>query len=210
MSCAIPLRLPGVPGCPTIRVVEPATDSEILDGFAAGDGGAFRHVQGWVEGVVRVGRWNFEDPEGVVQEVLLKLLRIVRSGRYRGQSSFKTFAFSVARHTSIDIYRRQRLRTKIHAPEQSEAPSPEPDAGERVEQRERLECLSYIFQRLPDDCRRLWSFVYGEGLSAAEVGRRLGITPGNVRVRTHRCLQKARDIATGFHGGPLLNPGAGP
>ena len=129
-------------------------DPDILSGFESEDDAAVRHVQGWVDGVVHLGRWRFEDPEGVAQEVLIKLLRIVRSGGFGGQSSFKTFVFSVARHTCIDIYRRQRLRTSVHAPEEAaEGVSRENPHGD-LEQRERLELLSYVFQKLPDECRR--------------------------------------------------------
>ena len=181
-----------------------ATDVEILEGFLAEDGPAFRNVQGWVEGVVHLGRWHFEDNEAVVQDVLLKLLRITRGGAFQRQSSFKTFVFSVAKHTCIDIYRREKLRAQVHGPESPVEPADDrPGADRAVEKRERLELLRYVFQKLPDECRGLWKMTYHEGLSAAEAGKRLGITAGNVRVRSHRCLEKARAIGQAFHGIPV-------
>ena len=52
-------------------------------------------------------------------------------------------------------------------------------------------------------CRELWRLVYAEGLSAQDVGEKLGIKAGNVRVRVHRCLEKARAIYADLEGRTL-------
>jgi RNA polymerase sigma-70 factor (ECF subfamily) len=149
---------------------------------------------------VRHGHWNFEDPEGVTQDVLLKLLRVARGGAYRGQSGIRTFVHSIARHTCVDAYRRERLRPVVesgNAGSLSDPASPDhpEDAAVRREERE---LLRYVYQRLPEECRRLWRWVYEAGLSAPEVGQRLGISAESVRARAHRCLEKARDIGRAF------------
>lgn len=190
--------------------MEPTTrDDAILNGFLAGEDEAVHHVQGWVDGVVHLGRWRFEDPEAIGQEILMRLLGIVRSGRYEKRSSFKTFVFAVAKYTCVDLYRRQRLRARVEtAPGAPALEAPAPEAADHphrtLERREDLELLKYVLQGLPEECRRLWGWVYGEGLSAAEVGRRLGASAGTVRVRVHRCLQKARSFARRYAGGPDL------
>lgn len=177
-------------------------DAEILAGFLRGEPRAVHHVQGWIDGVVYLGRWNFEDPESVTQEVLLKLLRIGERGGFRGRSTFKTFVFSVAKHTCVDIYRRERLRGdhRVHAGD-VEGRAVDRDPQDALERRERLELVRYIFQRLPEECRRLWRWTYREGLSATEIGARLEISPGNARVRVHRCLERARSLGRIFAGG---------
>jgi RNA polymerase sigma factor (sigma-70 family) len=186
-------------------------DDAILEGFLAGDEEAVHHVQGWVDGVVHLGRWRFEDPEAVSQEIVMRLLDIVRSGRYARRSSFKTFAFAVAKYACVDQFRRERLRGRVEtqaAGERQDAPAVlEADQPHRALQaREEMELLRYILQGLPDQCRQLWAWVYGEGLSAPEIGSRLGATPGTVRVRVHRCLQKARELVHAFAGGAGLFP----
>ncbi len=181
-----------------------ATDDAILNGFLAGDDQAVYLVQGWVDGVVHLGRWRFEDAESVSQEIVMRLVRTVRSGRYQRRSAFKTFVFAVAKYTCVDIYRRERLRSNVEA--EGQARPARPDAGPQssLEERESLELLKYIVQRLPDECRRLWKWVYGEGLTAAEIGSRLGASAGTIRVRVHRCLEKARGFAAEHPAGPGL------
>ena len=180
-----------------------ATDDAILEGFLAGESAPFHRVQGWVDAVVHLGRWRFPDPEGVGQEIVMRLLTIVRSGRYERRSSFKTFVFAVAKYTCVDQFRRERMRVKVES-HSAAAPESAADAERALEERESLELLRYVLQRLPDECRRLWEWVYGEGLSAAEVGRQLGVQEGTVRVRVHRCLQKARGFAVQYAAGPGL------
>ena len=60
--------------------------------------------------------------------------------------------------------------------------------------RQRLAMARYVMQSLSADCRTLLGLVFGQGLRSREVGERLGITDVNVRVRTHRCLERAREL----------------
>jgi RNA polymerase sigma factor (sigma-70 family) len=186
-------------------------DDEILSGFLAGDEEAVHHVQGWVDGVLHLGRWRFEDPEAVGQEIVMRLLGIVRSGRYARRSSFKTFVFAVAKYTCVDLFRRERLRGRVESGAVAPVEAmPAANASEHpyraLEAREDLELLKYVLQGLPEECRRLWAWVYGEGLTAAEVGHRLGASAGTVRVRVHRCIQRAREFAQQYPGGSTLLP----
>jgi RNA polymerase sigma factor (sigma-70 family) len=161
-------------------------------------------VRGWIEAVVRFGAWRFSDPEAVVQEALLRLVRCARSGTFRELSSLRTFVHAVAKHTCVDVYRRERLRseTELGRPGPTGAVETTHDPQAELERRERAEALAYILQRLPEDCRRLWAWAYGEGLPAEEIARRLGTTAVNVRSRAHRCLEKARRIGREYGAGP--------
>ena len=176
------------------------TDDDIVNGLLAGTDAAIRHVEDWVDGFLHLGRWRFEDPESVRQEVVMRLLGIVRSKRYGGRSSFKTFVFSVAKYTCVNLHRREQIRTQVETPERVPVPQPIGRPHHDFVEKENHELLTYILQGLPDECRRLWIWVYGEGLDAAEVARRLDTNPGTVRVRMHRCLQKARAFALRHYG----------
>ena len=86
------------------------SDQEILQAFLDEQDAALETVRDWVCGHVG-SRWRFRDPEAVVQEIVLELLRLARDGRIRRDSSFRAYVQTVARHTCVDQYRRQRLRT---------------------------------------------------------------------------------------------------
>ncbi len=177
-------------------------EDETFAAFMAGRPEAVATVRRWVSQVVTHRGWRLADAESVVQDVLLKLLDIARSGRFHGASSFRTFATSVARNTCIDAYRRERWRQRVERQHASGSDRVASDSGSDPEAhrqaQEKRELLRYVFQRLPEECRRLWVWIYGQGRAARQVAEQLGISETNVRVRAHRCLQKARGIARDF------------
>ena len=174
-------------------------ERSLVDAFGRGEPAAAGRVRGWIERVVRFGRWRFRDPDNVVQEAFVRAYLAVRQGRFGGRSTFRTFVHSLATHVCIDVYRSERSRAGREAdgvePDSAAAPPAPEDAERRIAARERLAALSYVVQRLPAACRELWQWVYVEALAAREIAQRLAITEGNVRVRVHRCLQQARQLA---------------
>ena len=142
------------------------------------------------------GNWRFADRQAVVQEVLAELVRTVRIRRVVEPGSFLKLVRTVSKNVCVDTYHRERRSAT--EPLDLERAAGIPAAGDpegRMRARERLAALSYVLQRLGNPCRDLWTLVYGERLPSAEVARRLGTTDGNVRVRMHRCLERARTIA---------------
>jgi RNA polymerase sigma factor (sigma-70 family) len=115
----------------------------------------------------------------------------------------------VAKYTCVDIYRRERLRSRVEMEGHATVPAERSEAEQQrsLEERESREVLKYVVQRLPDECRRLWKWVYSEGLTAAEIGSRLGASAGTIRVRVHRCLEKARGFAAEHPAGSELVKG---
>jgi RNA polymerase sigma factor (sigma-70 family) len=173
----------------------------VLEGFRVGRPQDVEAVRGWVGHVLRGGNWRFSDPEGVAQEIVLRLHELVRDDRVLDAESFQKFVYTVAKHVCVKTYHRERRRAAREQPEAEGAPvagtsNPESD----LEQRERLELVVTIFQRLPEPCRDLWGWVYQDELSASEIAAKLGTTANNVRVRVHRCLEKARAIHAALQG----------
>ena len=164
-------------------------------GFRAGGTAQVRTVRGWTETIVRVGNWRFSDPEGVVQETLLKLVKLAAAGRVEDPESFQKFVYTVARNTCVTVYHRERARARREEPgaEFDEPPTPAEAPG-RLEQAERMTLVREILQRLPDGCRRLWDSIYRERRRPDDIAAELGITAVNLRVRVHRCTEKARAI----------------
>lgn len=182
-----------------------ATIVKTFAGFRAGNDGAIATVRAWAEVIVRGGTWRFSDPDGVVQDTLLKLLGLAAAGKVRDPESFQKFVYTVAKNTCVTVYHRERTRRR-HEEAVAEYDEPaEPAQGlARLEQAERAEMLSEIVQRLPESCRRLWDRIYYERKKPDEVAAELGISPGNLRVRVHRCTEKAREI----HRALMLDAGA--
>jgi len=149
-----------------------------------------------VRAVVHGGNWRFADRQAVVQEVLAELVRTVRIRRVVEPGSFLKLVRTVSKNVCVDTYHRERRSaTEPLDPERAAGIPAAGDPEDRLRARERLSALAYVLQRLGNSCRELWTLVYGDKLSSGEIARRLGTTDGNVRVRMHRCLERARTIA---------------
>ncbi len=182
---------------PEDSALSPRDPSEIRTAFLTGEDRAVHEVEDWVSGLVR-GGWRFRDPDAVVQEILLELVGLGRSGTIREDLDFRAYVRTVARHTCVDIHRRDRLRRTesiddpyFETPADDDAPDPE----ERLAARRRRERLRYLMQGLAPACRSLLRWAYGDGLSSNEIADRLEIAPGAARVRLHRCLERARKLS---------------
>jgi len=175
---------------------ESESPAEVREGLLGNRATAVETVRGWVAGLAYGAGWELADPESAIQEVTLRVLHLSQCGRIREDADFKAFVRTVARHTFTDLYRRERLRSRVESPdsavEQSATTTGNPHR--RLEEKEKRELLKFIFQQLSEECRRLWRWVYGDGLSANEVGSKLEISPVNARVRVHRCMKNARKI----------------
>jgi RNA polymerase sigma-70 factor (ECF subfamily) len=128
--------------------------------------------------------------EDLVQEVHLKVLVNLRRGAFEARSRLRTYVERIARYTCID---RLRGRRPSISPEElpEAALAREAEALRRIEEEERRRAFLAVFQRLPENCRRLWELVYLEGLPYRECAARLGVSYGALKVRVSRCLQRA-------------------
>ena len=177
-------------------ILDSSAIAEIYRRFRDGDDAATHQVRDWTAGVVRGGAWRFVDDEAVIQETLVTLVRLAQEDKISEPGGFQKFVYTVAKRTCVaQCYRDKRRRehevAEESAPERAVPPDDTPDGRER---RARIEALGFVLQQLSDDCRELWDRIYCRGQSSGEIAGELNITANNVRVRTHRCMEKARTL----------------
>jgi RNA polymerase sigma-70 factor (ECF subfamily) len=121
------------------------------------------------------------DREDLAQDIALALVQAL--GRYRGESSLRTYVLRIAHNCAIrHIARRRAASVPLDEAEHGvSAPSPEQAA---LAQRE-VERLSSELQRLPLGMRQVLSLML-EGLSQREIAEVLGLAENVVSVRLHR------------------------
>jgi len=104
----------------------------------------------------------------------------------------QAWLYTIARNMITDHYRRQRpMADPDIIDEIIDTTNDTPDiATEKVLTRERL---AGALAQLPEQAQSIliWKFV--EHISAAEIGERLGITEGNVRIQQMRALKRLRE-----------------
>jgi len=110
---------------------------------------------------------SYEAAEDLAEETFVELL--VHKSRFRGQSSLKTYLFSVARHKAIDFIRREQRRSSFPLEEITEHASEEPGPEDRLAARERSEAIARAIETLPVEYREVLRLLYIERLRYDEI-----------------------------------------
>ena len=197
ISAAATTAWPRIPcGNPVAEIgMSPRSPSRVRRDFLADEQRAVRTVERWVQAIVR-GGWRFSDPAAVTQDIMLELVLLARSDRIPVNRDFQAFVRTVTRHSCVDAFRRDRIRATEPLEDRFfELPGKERDDPEaRLLAHRQRERLRFLWQALAPTCRELIRWAHGEEISADIIAERLDISPGNARVRLHRCLERARTL----------------
>jgi len=133
-----------------------------------------------------------EEWEDAVQEAEIRLLRALREKRFSDEPHLQAYAWRITRNVCVDQLRRRRVRSTQPLEAIAEPPAPRRTspltAAERAEQRAQI---SLLLSLLPEPCRELL-LLLRRGRSYSELAWQMGTSPGALRVRAHRCRQRAR------------------
>jgi RNA polymerase sigma-70 factor (ECF subfamily) len=164
--------------------------SALMQAARRGDDEAYRQllacVAVWLRGVARRGLLRagrgVEDSEDIVQETLLAMH--LKRDTWDASQPLGPWLRAIAHHKLVDHLRRRGFREHVDIDDYAETLAsplaPEPDAS--ADARQMLSCLS-------DRQRRIVESISIEGFSARDVGERLGMSEGAVRVALHRALK---------------------
>jgi RNA polymerase sigma-70 factor, ECF subfamily len=136
-------------------------------------------------GLARTGRES-TDAEDIVQETLLAIH--LKRHTWDEAQPLMPWVRAIAHHKLVDSFRRRGFRA--HLPIEdfegvlADAAAPSPTSS--------IECEA-ILARLSQRQRQIVEAISIEGHSARDVGARLSMTEGAVRVTLHRALKKLAD-----------------
>lgn len=131
--------------------------------------------------------------DDLVQQTFLAC--VTASSTFRGDASFRSYLFTIAKSKLYDYLRQRRSSERLDPLEQSVADlgeSPSRYAAEREDRR----LLEAALQRIPVELQIAIELFYFDELPAAEVAAVLGIPEGTVRSRVRRGLELLRSEVT--------------
>lgn len=171
-------------------------DAAIIDRFLAGEPAAVAEVDGWLGRAASSYRRRLgEQFDDVLQDVRLEVTRLLQQGRFRGDSSLKTYLWRVTAHTCLDRLRSgSRWSFVEYDGESAQAADPAATSSRlpRPWNADR-DLLLRVLARMDEECRRLWSMLV-EGLSYREMSDDTGVSEGALRVRVLRCRRRAQEV----------------
>ncbi len=136
---------------------------------------------------------NRSTAEDLVQEVYIKVLKSYET--FKGESSPKTWMFSIARHVTIDFFRKEERRKKRSADQydihehQEALKDHQPLPDEIAEQNERIQLLYRCLDDCTEDQRLVIILRYIQELSIQETAEALDWTISKVKTTQHRAVK---------------------
>src|ERR687891_179275 len=159
-------------------------DPQVVEAARRGDLGAFeRLVRRYQGDVWRLSVHLVHDEtlaDDVTQNAFVRAFRFLP--RYRGESKFSTWLFTIARNCAVDELRRTSRQDRIVRRADAQPDRAPPDHTTRIEVREAL-------GDLPPNLREPVVLIDMFGMSYQEVARVLGIPQGTVKSRVHRARE---------------------
>ncbi|MCA1022711.1 RNA polymerase sigma factor SigX [Halobacillus halophilus] len=143
--------------------------------------------------------------EDLVQDVYVKVLKSYSA--FHGRSSEKTWLFSIARHVTIDYFRRQkRKRDRVAeffdwSEKGSQLPDHDPLPEEMVIQSEDVKDVYRAMNQCSIDQRTVLILRYIQGLSIKETSEVTGWTESKVKTTQHRALKAVKEVTDSLEGG---------
>ena len=167
-------------------------DRDVVARFLRGDPDAVATLDGWILRAAwpyqrrLANRWD-----DVLQDVRLEVTRLLGDGKFRGESSLRTYLWRVVSHTCLDQIRSQTKWqwADLETLEQDDGRAAgfvQPVVEDPVEQ----DLLMRVLDRASQECRELWRMLL-HGLSYREMSLRLQVAEGTLRVRVLRCRERA-------------------
>ena len=174
-------------------------DGALVARARRGDADAFdelvRRYGDRIVNYIRAMLWQGADAEDVAQDVFLRAYRGL--GRFKGQSSFKTWLYQIATNTARTHFAQRRNR-----PEDAVGSFSGDDLGAPVAvSRDDVEASVVLRDRLdralaalPEDQRRVVVLRDVEGFEYKEIAEMLSIPIGTVESRIFRARQRLREL----------------
>ncbi|MEZ4361546.1 MAG: RNA polymerase sigma factor [Kofleriaceae bacterium] len=134
------------------------------------------------------------DREDQLQHVFLRLHRALP--HFRGDSSLRTFLYTITSRVSIDYLRARRRQPLTTSEEEAlgELASNITTPAERVSATERLKLMYALLATLKVKRRIAFTLVAIEGLSFEEAALQLNVSPAAVRQRYDQAKRQLREL----------------
>ena len=143
-----------------------------------------------------------EDSQDIFQEVVIAFINLVKAGKFRGESSIKTFLFSLNRNMWLNELKRKGRAEAREMKYEISTERVEQDMGLVVEQRQTTTELMKTIAALGETCKKILLLFYYENKSMKEILLSLNYENEQVvRNKKHKCLKQMEQVV---NNNPLL------
>jgi RNA polymerase sigma factor (sigma-70 family) len=150
---------------------------------------------------IRLRGGSEDDAADIFQEAVLILIEKIKTGKFRQESSIKTFLVGIARNLWLFEKRTRERRTsrEMHysASENSQVDNDDLEIGERVFSKSNTDAIQTMFKQVGEICSKILIGFYYENSSMKNLLQRFHFDNEQVlRNRKARCMKKLKKLLT--------------
>ncbi len=138
-----------------------------------------------------------EDAQDIFQETLVAFIDIVQKDKFRGESSIKTFLFTVHRNIWLNELKKRGKAEKRNVIFENDKDSALLDVSYFITQNETRKQILSILEELGEICKKILLAVYYENLSMKEILVNVNYeTEQALRNKKSKCLKQLEQLLT--------------
>jgi len=183
------------------KVIHGTSDEEIIEAINKGEKlevfvrQLYEKYFNMIANFIRTNNGNNEDAEDLFQEAIVVFIDLVRTGRFRGDSSIKTFIYAISKNLWLNELKK-RNRAVFRETEYYENTEKETKAVQAgvSENEARRQVLAFM-DKLGGNCKKILVLFYYEEKSMRDIFREMNYESEQVaRNMKYKCMKKLHEL----------------
>ena len=183
---------------------ETFTDAEIISNLANDHQTSatirflYRENFGMLSRYILNNSGNEQDAEDIFQEVMVAFIHLLKAGKFRGESSIRTFLFSLNKNIWLNELKRRGRASLREEKYEKNMNREEQSAGIAMELQQTKQDLLKTLESLGENCKKILLLFYYENRSMKEIVNELPYENEQVvRNKKGKCLKKLEELVKG-------------
>lgn len=141
------------------------------------------------------GSWD--DAQDIFQEVMVAFINLVKAGKFRGESSIKTFLYSLNKNIWLNELKKRGRAQVREMKYETASDKTEHGISVALEAREANDGLMKVMGELGETCKKILLLYYYENQSMKEILTSLNYENEQVvRNKKYKCLKRLEELLT--------------
>ena len=186
-----------------MEVIRKPGDEELLAAIKQGSGldaailSVYKEYFESMAWIVKNNSGSQQDAEDIFQEVLVNFIDLVQRDKFRGESSVKTFLFSMTKHTWLNELKKRGRSDIRELKYEKTKDQQEADVSYIIAEREAKKQVMDVVEELGDTCKKILVMFYYENRSMKEILDSLEYENEQVvRNKKYKCLKQLEQMIT--------------
>jgi RNA polymerase sigma factor (sigma-70 family) len=156
----------------------------------------YRNYYGLLQQYVINNKGTKDDAADIIQETIVAFIEIVQQKKFRGESSVKSFLYSVTRNLWLSELRRKNSADNRNRVFEQGKEALEETVVQHLIGREHYRVIQDLFESLGDKCKQLLLLVYYENLSMKDIMEKMSQYQNEqvLRNKKYKCMKQLEQM----------------